>query len=162
MTGVRDGADQNVGHGTRGSTSNTFRTRSALLIGVVEEILARELPFVQRGFTPATADELVDGLASLLEVITGPGRVATTARLVLFLEGSHDAQLREALSGGHHLLIALSTPPLERLGALDPDAAARTLAAVMEGLIVHRIARHDTADARPVLATAVRGALARS
>ena len=48
---------------------------------------------------------------------------------------------------------------LERLGASEPAAAAEALMAVSEGLILHRIARHDASDPRPAIAIAVRGAL---
>jgi hypothetical protein len=35
------------------------------------------------------------------------------------------------------------------LGVDDPVAAAEAIAACFEGLILHRIARHDTSDPRP-------------
>ena len=143
----------------KGSTSNVFRTRAAMLEGVVLAILESERPAVGAGFAPATEEDLVETLAGLLDHITGPGRVASTARLVLFVEGSHNAALRETLSIGRSQLLDLTRPQLARLGATDPDAAAETLAACMEGLILHRIGRNDTADARPVLATVIRGAL---
>ena len=143
----------------KGSTSNVFRTRAALLEGSVAAILSSELPAVDDSFAPATEAELVETLAGLLDLVTGPARTATTARLVLFLEGSHDPTLREALSAAREQLLDLTRPQLERLGAPDPAVAAESVAACMEGLILHRIARHDDTDARPVLATVVRGAL---
>lgn len=143
----------------KGSTSNVFRTRAALMDGVVQAILAAELPAVDGGFAPATEDELVEAIAGLLDMLTGPGRVPTTARLVLFLEGSHDPGLRTSLSEARATLLELTRGQLARLGAPDPDAAALALAACMEGLILHRVARHDDSDPRPVLATVVRGAL---
>lgn len=145
----------------RGSTSNVFRTRAALLAGAVEAILADELPLVDERFRPASAEAMVDGIAGLLDHLTGPGRTATTARLVLFLEGSHDADLRVALSAGRAQLIDVTARHLARLGAVDPATAAEAVAACLEGLILHRIARHDSSDPRPVLTTVIRGALAR-
>ena len=145
----------------RGSTSNAFRTRAALLSGAVEAILADELPHVDEGFRPPTAEAMVEGIAALLDHLTGPGRTATTARLVLFLEGSHDADVRVALSAGRAQLIEMTAAHLAHFGAPDPATAAEAVAACMEGLILHRVARHDTSDPRPVLATVIRGALAR-
>ena len=73
----------------KGSTSNYFRTRAALLTGVADRILEREVPQVEPAtFSPATADDLVDALCRLFEYLTGTNRIVTTARLVLFLEGS--------------------------------------------------------------------------
>jgi hypothetical protein len=40
---------------------------------------------------------------------------------------------------------------MARLGASDPFAAALALMACSEGIILHRIARHDPTDARPLL-----------
>jgi DNA-binding transcriptional regulator YbjK len=80
----------------QGSTSNYFRTRAALLTGVVGRILERELPLVGATFTPTSADDLVEALCGLFAYLTGPNRLQTTARLVPFIEGSHDAGLREA------------------------------------------------------------------
>jgi hypothetical protein len=50
-------------------------------------------------------------------------------------------------------------PALARLGALDPQAAAAAVMACFEGLILHRIARHDDTDPRRTLDLVVRAAL---
>ncbi|WP_341358435.1 TetR family transcriptional regulator [Georgenia sp. M64] len=145
----------------KGSTSNSFRTRRALLEGVAVRILERELPGVGTTFTqPSTPEEFVEGLSSLLELLTGPARVPTTARLVLFLEASHDPPLREVLSRGRGILEAMGVASLATLGARDPRNAAAAVAACFEGLLLHRVARHDETDPRPVLGLVVRGALA--
>jgi AcrR family transcriptional regulator len=133
----------------KGSTSNHFRTREALLLGVVDWIATRELPPVGAAFLPASADELVDSLCGLLEYTTVTNRTLTTARLVLFIEASHDAALREALSRGRAAMTSSVVPALAQLGVADPVAAAEAIAACFEGLILHRIARHDTSDPRP-------------
>lgn len=84
----------------RGSASNYFRTRVALRTGVAQRILERELTPVGAALAPASAPELVDALAGLIEIITGPGRDVTTARLILSMEASHDAALRAEPSRG--------------------------------------------------------------
>ena len=84
----------------KGSTSNYFRSHQALLAGVVDGIVDRELPSVGVAFSPSTPEELVGGLCALFEHITTVNRTVTTARLVLFMEASHNAALREALSRG--------------------------------------------------------------
>ena len=47
-----------------------------------------------------------------------------------------------------------------RLGARDPHTAATAIAACSEGLVLHRIARHDPTDPRPTFELVVRAALA--
>ncbi|RPF29107.1 TetR/AcrR family transcriptional regulator [Georgenia muralis] len=144
----------------KGSTSNYFRTRRALVEGAADRILEREMPGVGTAFQPTSPEEFVEGLSSLLELLTGPARVPTTARLVLFLEASHDAPLREVLSRGRATLEAMGVAGLATLGARDPRTAAAAVAACFEGLLLHRVARHDDTDPRPVLGLVVRGALA--
>ncbi|WP_306232905.1 TetR/AcrR family transcriptional regulator [Agrococcus beijingensis] len=141
-----------------GSTSNHFRTRAALLAGAADAIVAAELPQV-RSLSAATPSELVDVLAGLVEAVTGPARTITTARHVLLLEAAHDPALRAQLSASRAGYVAATVAALEALGAPEPEPAAAALMAVCEGLILHRIARHDASDPRPPIAVAVRGAL---
>lgn len=142
----------------KGSTSNYFRTRAALLAGVSDWIVEQELASLNVAVAPRSPDELVGGLCMLLDVITRDNRKLTTARLVLFMEASHDAALREVLQRGRATLVGGVAGALAEMGASDPDAAAQSIAACMEGLMLHRIARHDFSDPRPVLETVVRGA----
>ncbi|MCU1444066.1 MAG: TetR family transcriptional regulator [Cryobacterium sp.] len=144
----------------KGSTSNYFRTRAALLIGVTEWIVERELPAVTAAFVPRSPAELVDAMCALLDMTTRDNRDLTTARLVLFMEASHNADLREALSRGRAALEPAATAAVAALGARDPRAAAEAIAACFEGLVLHRIARRDYSDPRPALETVVKGALA--
>lgn len=143
----------------KGSTSNYFRTRAALLIGVADWILAQELRPVRAAFAPRSPAELIDAMCALLEVTTQQNRDLTTARLVLFLEANHNAELREALSRGRATLGEGIVATLAEMGARDPQAAAETIAACFEGLLLHRIARHDSTDPRPIFETVVAGAL---
>lgn len=142
-----------------GSTSNYFRTRRALVSGVVDALVERDQAEVDQAFAPASPEELVAGLCALLDRITRLDRRLTTARLVLFVEASHDADLRAALSRGHETLGATVVVAMARLGARDPQVAAATIAACFEGLMLHRIARHDESDPEPIFALAVQAAL---
>ena len=145
----------------KGSTSNYFRTRAALLTGVADRILERELPLVGATFSPTSADDLVEALCGLFAYLTGPNRVQTTARLVLFMEGSHDAGLRESLTRGRAAMEGTAVTALAELGARDPRAAGAAIAACSEGLLLHNIARHDDADPRQTFELVVRAVLAR-
>jgi hypothetical protein len=52
------------------------------------------------------------------------------------------------------------TAAMTRLGASDPAVAAAALMACMEGLILHRIVRHDDSDPRPAIELVVSAAVA--
>jgi DNA-binding transcriptional regulator YbjK len=143
----------------KGSTSNYFRTRQALLIGVVDGILEREMPEVGGALSFDSPTALVEAMCTVFEHLSTAGRKVTTARLVLFLEASHNAPLREALSRGREAMEALGVVALARLGARDPHLAAAAMAACFEGLMLHRIARDDQTDPRPIIGLIVQAAL---
>lgn len=144
----------------RGSASNYFRTRNALLTGVAQRILDREMPPVGTAFAPTSADELVDAVTALVDHTTTVRRTLTTARLVLFMEASHDAALRDTLSSGRRAMEAQVVPVLTALGSADPQTGAAAVMACAEGLILHSIARGDRTDPRPTLELVIRAALA--
>ncbi|WP_421741321.1 TetR/AcrR family transcriptional regulator [Cellulomonas sp.] len=144
----------------RGSTSNYFRTRAALLGGVVERISERETPQVGESLAPTSAEALIEALGALVVYTTTVQRTLTAARLVLFMEASHDPTLRESLSARRHALEADAVPALARLGSSDPVTGAAAVMACAEGLILHRIARGDETDPRPALELVMRAALA--
>lgn len=141
-----------------GSTSNHFRTRAALIEGASDGLVAQEMEGLG-GMRATTPEELVEQTAQLIELLTGPLRVATTARHVIFLEAARDAALRARISASREGYVAGIAAVVEALGAVDPRLAAESLMATSEGIILHRIARHDETDPRPALATVVRGAL---
>jgi DNA-binding transcriptional regulator YbjK len=157
LTHVR--VDQRAGL-PKGSTSNHFRTRAALLEGVLAWMIESEVPEVDGAArAPATVEELVESLAAVYDFMMGPNRTVTTARMVLLLEAGHDPALREALRRGRATMAATLLPTLARLGAPDPQLAVDTLAACFEGLFLHDIGRHATPDARAVLALVARAAV---
>ncbi|WP_454860940.1 TetR/AcrR family transcriptional regulator [Promicromonospora soli] len=71
-----------------GSTSNWFRTRRALLAGVVDWIAEHErADFDPSALSAITGpDGLIEGLCAMAEVQTGPFATRTRARYALFLE----------------------------------------------------------------------------
>lgn len=144
----------------KGSTSNYFRTRAALVGGVTDWMVRQETPVVSTAFHPASAEEFVDQLCRLFEFMTGPNRTMVIARRVLWLEATHDPSLRQMLQRGRAVMAEPVVAAFDRLGAPDPSAAADALAACFEGLLMNRIARDSGADPRPVFEVVVRGALA--
>lgn len=143
----------------RGSTSNSFRTRAALLQGVVAHLVAIELPALVPRLQARSADDLAASLAALFDEMAGPDRVLTAARLALFVEAGHDAELRRALTEGRAAFDEVLIPALAALGAPDPAVAAQAVASCFEGMLVHRVLRHAELDARGVLAVVIAGVL---
>lgn len=78
-----------------GSTSNWFRTRRALLAGVVAWIVERELADAERTRLPQVThpEALATVLTAMVEQQTGPFATRTRARYALFLELSGDEEL---------------------------------------------------------------------
>lgn len=142
-----------------GSTSNYFRTRDALLIGVAEAIPERELRGARGSVAISSVDDLVALLAGMIDQTTHENRTMTAARLVLFVEASHHQGLREAIWRGRGAMAGFLEPVLQGLGARDPKVAAATLMACAEGVILHRVARGDETDVRPLIELVTRGAL---
>jgi DNA-binding transcriptional regulator YbjK len=139
----------------KGSTSNWFRTREALVEGVVVWIAEQERTDLAGAMSPAeTADELVDALCRVLEDATGRHATRTRARYALFFEtrgesapppvraqrGRFEESMRELLAG---------------LGADDPGAGARILLALCAGLIVNRLTVAPDTPLRPAVTLAV-------
>lgn len=140
----------------KGSTSNYFRTRAAVLDGVVAWMYDVERPSVSAAYSPDTPEEFATALADLFEQMTGPGRVMTTARLVLLMEASHDAVVRDAMARGRTGMESMIIPAVQRLGSPEPELAAHALSACFEGLFLQKLARHVDVEAGPILEKVVR------
>ena len=91
-----------------GSTSNWFRTRRALLAGVVDWMAERERADFDPAAMPAIAgvDGLIEGLCAMADLQTGPFAARTRARYALFLElagdpGPHGARRQIAPAPAH-------------------------------------------------------------
>jgi DNA-binding transcriptional regulator YbjK len=146
-----------------GSTSNWFRTRRALLGGVVDWIAVRE----RADFVPAAmktvsgADELIEGVCTLTELLTGPFATRTRARYALFLELADDPELGEPLRRQRREFERWTERLVTEAGIPDPVPATRAVMALGDGLLLHRLTVDPGLDLRPAIERAVR-ALARS
>ncbi|MDQ1596887.1 MAG: hypothetical protein QOI70_311 [Microbacteriaceae bacterium] len=145
----------------RGSTSNYFRTRAALLEGVVTRVADQELGNLAPAVGPdsMTPNDLVEAITAVIEVTTGEFRSRTIARYVLFLESAHDIAVQAPLVANRQRFERWTEDMLTHLGAADPVSATRALMACGEGLVLHRITVDPDADPRPAVAMVVRGCL---
>lgn len=144
----------------RGSTSNVFRTREALLLGVCEHMVASELPEIATGFAATTPDEFAASLTALFDYLIGPSRTMTTARLALIVEGGHDPAVRSALTTGRTGIENAILPALVALDAPDPLLGVQLIATCFEGLFLHVIGQHAPIDADAVISATVRAIFA--
>ena len=146
-----------------GSTSNWFRTRRALLGGVVDWIAERERADFTPGAMPAISriEELVEGLIAMADLQTGPFAARTRARYALFLELASDPELGEPLRAQRREFKRWTEGIVIAVGIPDPGPATSALMALSDGLLLHRLTVDPDLDLRPALERAVR-ALAKS
>lgn len=146
-----------------GSTSNWFRTRRALLGGIVDRIAERERADFDPAAMPTISghDELIEGLCAMAELQTGPFATRTRARYALFLELADDPGLGEPLRRQRREFERWTERIVIAVGISDPMPATRALMALADGLLLHRLTVDPTLDMRPAIERAVR-ALAES
>lgn len=144
----------------RGSTSNWFRTRDALVDGVVVCIAEQERAELVTAMAPArTIDEVVDVLTRLLEDATGRHATRTRARYALFLETTATPGAQPSMRAQRSLFEDWTRARLTDLGTSDPDHAARALLAMSAGIIVNRLTVAPDTPIRPLVELIVRGCL---
>ena len=141
-----------------GSTSNWFRTRRALLGGVVDWIAEREADDLDPAAMAALAgpDGLIDGMCAMGELRTGPHSARTRARYALFIELASDPELGERLQRQHRVFQRWTERLVTAAGIADPVPTTRALMALMDGLLLHRLTLDPGLDLRPAVERAVR------
>jgi DNA-binding transcriptional regulator YbjK len=138
-----------------GSTSYYFRTREALLGALVERLAELDTAVLPQ--LPATgAETFADGLTDLIEQMLTSGRDRLLARYELTLEATRRPELRESLDTGTRAIEQLLADRLDALGAPDPTGRAADLLALLDGLLLPRVAtRPDRTTTRPALRATV-------
>lgn len=141
-----------------GSTSNWFRTRRALLAGVVDWIAERERADFDPTAMPAITglDELIEGLCHVVELQSGPFAARTRARYALFLELAGDAELGEPLRRQRREFERWMERIVVAVGIVDPVPATRAVMALGDGLLLHRLTVDPGLEPRPAIERAVR------
>lgn len=126
-----------------GSTSNYFRTRDALLRGVVARLGALDRADWQRmtgPVHPVDLDELAGLLGGFVRTAIGPARTRTVARLALCLDAAVRPELQADLGQGNAELVRWGAPWLRAVGSPDPERHCRLMLDHMDGVIMHQIA----------------------
>ncbi|VXB95879.1 TetR family transcriptional regulator [Microbacterium sp. 8M] len=144
----------------KGSTSNWFRTRDALIAGVLVWIAERERADLTAAMNPVeNGEELIDVLTRLLEDVTGRHAARTRARYALFLETAAAPDAQPSMRDQRSQFESWTRDRLALLGAPEPDVAARALLAMSAGIIVNRLTVAPDAPIRPAIELVVRAAL---
>ena len=143
----------------RGSTSNWFRTRAALVAGVATWLAESERADFGDGPAIETPEQLVDVLSEVIALQSGPLAARTRARFALFLEAGDDTAVLAPLLAQRRVFVEWTTALLVRIGGRSPVEAVRMLMATADGLILHRVTVDPEAAIRPVVERAVRACL---
>lgn len=123
-----------------GTTSNHFRTRTALLHATVDRLVESEQCAFSADDTLQTADDLIHALTQFICDAAGPQRNLTTARYAFFVEGFHDPHIREKLTQARHEIEVWAAQALETLGVSRPFAAAGRVLSYVDGATLHALA----------------------
>ncbi|RVX41409.1 TetR family transcriptional regulator [Nonomuraea polychroma] len=130
-----------------GSTSSCFRTRLALLDGVLKRML--ELDEASLVQLPADAwssrEQVTATLVGLLEHWLGPARARTRARMELYLDAAGSTLLRTELDTASERFLRLAADGMRAVGVPDAGNAARMLVAQLDGVLFDALARSSPA-----------------
>ena len=125
-----------------GSTSNRFRTRESLLVGVLRRILERETAMWHRlavDIRSPTIEAVAAAIGRLLTVLTDTGRVVSQARRTVFVEATNHEALRAEITNLQDEIGTWMVPLLDELGSSDPPRDIHHLLALMDGLVINQL-----------------------
>jgi DNA-binding transcriptional regulator YbjK len=127
-----------------GTTSAYFRTRQALLTGLVRRLVERDQAELRAAGeqtpVPRTPGELTDGLAAFVEGrLTGEGRRRSLARYACAVESVRHPELREILVPRRNAAREAVREFLDARGVADAEERTLTLLACVDGLVFDRL-----------------------
>ncbi|MEU7525695.1 TetR family transcriptional regulator [Saccharothrix sp. NPDC042600] len=122
----------------QGSTSAYFRTRKALVEGVVRRLADQDTAEVAELVDVTDLDALSAGMARVLDAWMTTGRERTLARYACLLEATHHPELRGILAHGAQAR-DMARRMLERAGVPDAERQGRALVAFLDGLLFDRL-----------------------
>ncbi|MCR3721756.1 MULTISPECIES: TetR/AcrR family transcriptional regulator [Prauserella salsuginis group] len=157
-----------------GSTSSCFRTRLALLGGVLDRLVELDEAVLEQ--LPTTGwdsrsiehrERLVELLAELLTYWLGPARSRTRARLELYLDAARRPELADALHAANRRFLDRASAAMGASGVPVPEETARLLLAGLDGVLYDALARpflggDHPARLRRAVQAAVDGAVPRT
>jgi DNA-binding transcriptional regulator YbjK len=143
-----------------GSTSNSFRTRDALVAAVITHLATRERAVWEASaaaFRPDSPAALAEALTAFCRRMTGPDRVLTLARYAVFVEAAVQPGLRRPLAENEAQIRAWGAHWLRAIGSHDPDRDCRLVLNQLDGILLHQLVFPDPDfDPLPQLTTLLR------
>lgn len=131
-----------------GSASSCFRTRLALLGGVLDRLVELDEAVLERipttGWDRSSAEhrsQLTELLVELLTYWLGPARSRTRARLELYLDAARRPALSDTLHTAHRRFLDRTTAALRASGTPAPEDTARLLITQLDGVLYDALAR---------------------
>ena len=138
-----------------GSASNYFKTREALVAGIVERFAEQEQAAwetIAAFVKPESPAQLAAALATFVQNATGPGRALTIARYSLFVEASLRPDRQHRLEETARAIRQWGSQWLAQLGSADPEGDCQLILDQLDGLMLHQLAFPDPAfDPQPRL-----------
>lgn len=139
-----------------GSTSNYFRTRAALVAGVIEHLAALER--ADAGVSEIrSADDLIAALTHMITAQSTTFAARTRARYALFLEAEGDAVA--PLHAQREGFEEWTRASLLALGGEEVARNTHFLMATCDGLLLHRVTVDPTLEVESIVVLAVRSTL---
>jgi DNA-binding transcriptional regulator YbjK len=125
-----------------GSTSNYFRTREALVLGIVERFIVRERGMVSGPGEPVdpSPEGVATALGRFVQRALGPDRAVTLARYAILVETAQNPTLRAGMAPGAAQVDAWALELITRAGSSDPQRDLGVLANYVTGLVLHELA----------------------
>lgn len=145
-----------------GSASNVFRTRRALLAGVLRHILEEERREMLAVPRPSSAQELLDNAEAMVTYLLGEGLSLTRARYAIFLEALAHPDLQQDIAAATRTLTEVVADMVRPL-VNDPDEAearASLVIAAIDAVLLSRLVRPvDASPTRAAIGALLDGAL---
>lgn len=157
-----------------GSTSSCFRTRIALLGGVLDRLVELDEAVLEQlpttgwdSDSPEHRARLVDLLVELLTHWLGPARSRSRARLELYLDAARRPELADALHAANRRFLDRASAAMRSSGTPEPGETARLLLAGLDGVLYDALARPSLGGDHPswlrrAVQAAVDGAIPRT
>lgn len=126
-----------------GTTSNHFRTRDALLLGVIVEIEKLRRAFWRAlvvETNPTTTAELVGIITAYVNGAVGIMSTRVRAYMVLLMEGWSHPELREPLQRGRDAQIPRTLQLMRKVNPDTPEIHAGILQDYLTGIIYQQLA----------------------
>ncbi|MEU9808024.1 TetR family transcriptional regulator [Mycobacterium sp. NPDC050853] len=126
-----------------GTTSNHFRTRDALLLGVIIEIEKLRRAFWRALVTetnPTTVVELVNVGTAYANGAVGVMSSRVRAYMVLLMEGWSHPELREPLQRGRDAQIPRTLQLMRKVNPVTPELHAEIFQDYLTGIIYQQLA----------------------